>query len=149
MLDRAAQMRHLRAYQGNALRAGWPPTGLCICPADAFRKTRLKRADSFYLSQAWRALRGFVLKRDGYRCVVCGLSLAGKGNARVDHIKMRSTHPHLALDPANLRTLCKLHDAQSHREKGSGGPQRDERFVIRGADADGWPIDPGHHWRRG
>ena len=108
----------------------------------------MKLADPFYLGREWRSLRAFVLRRDGYRCVVCKLDVSGKGEARVDHIKLRSTHPRLALDPSNLRTLCKLHDNQGHREKGSGSRQRDERFVIRGTDLDGWPLDPQHPWHR-
>lgn len=105
--------------------------------------------DAFYRSAAWRALRQRVLARDGRRCVICGSDVSAPGAATVDHVKPRSTHPHLALDPANLRTLCVSRakggngcDNQSHREKATGAMSRDERFVIRGADADGWPIDP-------
>ena len=109
----------------------------------------MKRPDPFYTSQAWRDLRRRALARDGYRCVVCHRSIAAPGAARVDHIKPRSTHPHLGLVLANLRSLCAEHDNQSHREKGRGGGPRDERFVIRGCDAGGWPADPQHHWRTG
>jgi 5-methylcytosine-specific restriction protein A len=90
-----------------------------------------------------------VLKRDGYRCVVCRIDVSSPGASRVDHVKPRKTHPHLALDLTNLRTLCPDHDNQSHREKGSGSPNRDERFVIRGCDETGWPIDPNHQWAKG
>jgi uncharacterized protein (TIGR02646 family) len=107
----------------------------------------VKRADPFYTSTEWKRLRAAILKRDGYRCVVCKCDVSGKGQARVDHIKPRKTHPELALDPSNLRTLCSDHDNQSHREKASGALQRHERFVIRGCDADGWPTDPNHPWR--
>lgn len=100
-----------------------------------------KRADPFYLSIEWRTLRAFILRRDGYRCVICKCDVSGKGEARVDHILPRSTHPRLALDPSNLRVLCVLHDQQGHRERArGGGGQRDERFVIRGTDAEGWPL---------
>ena len=100
----------------------------------------VKRADSFYLSAAWRELRAFVLSRDRYRCVICKCDVSAVGAARVDHIKRRSTHPELELDPDNCRTLCVLHDQQSHREKRTGSLTRDQRFS--GCDADGWPIDP-------
>lgn len=102
----------------------------------------MKRADPFYLSRKWKELRLACLRRDGYRCVICHISVAGKGEARVDHILPRKTHPHLALDLGNVRVLCVLHDQQSHREKGTGAAERDERFVIRGCDADGWPVGP-------
>lgn len=98
--------------------------------------------DPFYHKPEWRSLRKQALIRDRYRCVVCGRDVSGKGESRVDHKLSRKTHPHLALSLANLRTLCADHDNQGHREKATGATQRDERFVIRGADAQGWPLDP-------
>jgi 5-methylcytosine-specific restriction endonuclease McrA len=85
-----------------------------------------------------------ALRRDGYRCVICRSDVSGVGAARVDHIKPVSTHPHLALDLDNLRTLCVLHDQQSHREKRSGSPTRQQRFS--GCDVSGMPLDPSHSW---
>lgn len=106
-------------------------------------------------SDAWRVLRRLVLERDGYRCVVCKRDVSGPGKARVDHIKPRRTHPHLAMAISNLRTLCTGCDNQSHREKGGSGDNRavntgarQERFVIRGVNASGVPLDPNHHWNR-
>jgi 5-methylcytosine-specific restriction enzyme A len=103
--------------------------------------------DSLYTSAAWRAMRLVVLRRDGYRCVVCRISVAGKGQARVDHI-IRVEDGGARLDPANCRSLCPSCDNQAHREKGSGAPQRDERFAIKGADLSGRPLDPLHPWNR-
>lgn len=110
----------------------------------------MKRADPFYLSKTWRALRALVLKRDGYRCVICKADVSAKGAARVDHIKPRSTHKHLELDPSNLRVLCSRCDAQSHRERprGLGGGPREERIQVVGSTATGWPVDPTHPWNR-
>jgi 5-methylcytosine-specific restriction protein A len=110
-------------------------------------KTTRKPTDPFYLSKEWRTARLAVLKRDGYRCVVCRCSVAGKGQARVDHITPRSQGG-AALDLTNLRTLCATHDNQSHREKPAGGGPRVERFIVKGIDADGRPLDPNHPWRR-
>ena len=76
--------------------------------------------------------------RDGYRCVVCGASVAGKGTYQVDHIQSVRTHPHLALLLANVRVLCVYHHAQRHRDK---GVQR-----IVGYGADGMPLNPMHPW---
>jgi hypothetical protein len=102
----------------------------------------------FYYSPAWRQLRKVALRRDGYRCTVCGISISKPGQARVDHIKPVQTHPDLALSLDNLRSLCANHDNQGHREKPRGsGAARDEKFVIGGCDARGLPLDPGHHWR--
>ena len=106
-----------------------------------------KRVDPIYKDPRWRATRQAVLKRDGYRCVVCHCDVSGKGKARVDHIK-RVKDGGAPFDPANCRTLCADHDNQSHREKGRGGGARDERFVIRGCDADGFPVDPNHPWAK-
>jgi 5-methylcytosine-specific restriction endonuclease McrA len=99
--------------------------------------------DPFYFSPAWRALRLLVLRRDRWRCVVCGAGVWARGAARVDHIKPRRTHPDLELVSDNCRTLCTLHDAQAHRERGPGRAPvvgRVERFTLRGVGADGWPI---------
>lgn len=54
-------------------------------------------------SSRYRALRKEVLKRDNYKCVLCG----GGGELEVDHIKSYSKYPDLRFDKANLRTLCK------------------------------------------
>ncbi len=74
--------------------------------------------DPFYKSQAWQALRLRALKRDRWQCVICGASLKGKGAARVDHIQTRKAFPHLALNLANVRSLCPGCDAKRHAEKG-------------------------------
>jgi 5-methylcytosine-specific restriction protein A len=108
----------------------------------------MKRADPFYYSPQWRALRLQALERDRWRCVVCGQSVAGSGAARVDHIRPRKQHPELELVLGNLRTLCKLHDNQSHREKPAGVAQRVERFVVSGCEIDGMPLDTNHPWRK-
>lgn len=102
-----------------------------------------------YQTRKWRAVRAFVLKRDLWRCVVCNADVSAVGAARVDHIKTVETHPELVFDPTNLRTLCVLHDNQSHREKGawrSSPTEREERFTIKGVDSRGWPVDPDHSW---
>src|SRR5262245_49553739 len=88
-----------------------------------------------------------VLTRDRWRCVSCKADVSRPGQARVDHIKPLKTHPDLACDMANLRTLCPSCDNQGHREKGQRkGSPRNERFSIRGVDRNGMPIDPKHHW---
>ena len=94
----------------------------------------------FYALPAWRALRRAALERDGFLCVVSG---CGRRATHVDHIERR---PHVATPSAadrldNLRSLCAFHDAQV-KERPSGTRQRGGRFSIRGADRDGWPMDP-------
>jgi hypothetical protein len=104
------------------------------------RNRKPKQTLGFYLSPAWRTVRRAALIRDGYRCTVCGCSVAGKGMARVDHIKPIRTYPHLALSLANLRSLCPNHDNKRHFEKG--------RSKGAGCDVNGVPFDPGHHWQK-
>ena len=105
-----------------------------------------KKGDKFYWDPRWRLLRRRVLQRDRYRCVVCGRDVSAPGAARVDHIKPRSTHPHLAFDINNCRVCCAACDNQGHREKGSTNRHsRDERFVY-GFDEQGFSLDPLHHW---
>lgn len=98
----------------------------------------------FYASPAWRSVRKQALAAGHYRCAICGVSVAKPGASRVDHIQPVRTHPHLALTLANLRVLCVVHDAQAHREKGTGSNVREARFS--GCDARGVPLDPTHHW---
>jgi 5-methylcytosine-specific restriction endonuclease McrA len=102
-------------------------------------------AAGFYDLPAWKDARLAAVRRDGWRCVVCGVWIGGRGQSRVDHIKPLRTHPELGLNLANLRSLCTTHDNQAHREKGRGGGPRIERFG--GCDAEGRPLDPMHHWR--
>jgi len=66
-------------------------------------------ADSFYRSYKWRRLRVDALEANRQRygllaCECCGM--VNVASFHVDHIYPRSTHPELALDPANLQVLC-------------------------------------------
>jgi len=103
---------------------------------------------TLYDSLAWKQLRLATRRRDRFRCVVCGVDVSAPGAARSDHIVSVAERPDLALVASNIRTLCVEHDNQAHREKGHG-KARDVRFVIRGADASGMPLDPAHPWRNG
>jgi 5-methylcytosine-specific restriction endonuclease McrA len=70
--------------------------------------------------QEWYRVRARVLRRDGYRCVVCGADVTGKHRARVDHIVPVKVDPARIYDLTNLRTLCPRCDAARHAEKGGG-----------------------------
>jgi 5-methylcytosine-specific restriction protein A len=97
--------------------------------------------ERFYQSREWRALRLFVLRRDRWKCVLCGRGVYAKGTARVDHIRTRKEAPHLERDPRNLRTLCVWCDNQRHAEKGRGTNDY-------GATPTGQPIGRSHWWNR-
>lgn len=66
-------------------------------------------ADAFYRSQCWRRLRVDALEENRARhgvltCECCRTTVTAAWH--VDHVRPRSTHPELALDPANLQVLC-------------------------------------------
>jgi hypothetical protein len=66
-------------------------------------------ADAFYRSYRWRRLRIDALEanRDRYGALTCECCLTtATGQWHVDHVQPRSTHPELALEPANLQVLC-------------------------------------------
>ena len=58
----------------------------------------------------------------------------------VDHIKpFHGKHDRLRLDTNNLQSLChECHSSAKQRQDVSG--------VLVGADVQGNPIDPAHHW---
>jgi 5-methylcytosine-specific restriction enzyme A len=74
----------------------------------------------FYNSSRWSKVRLEALARDRYECVWC----RDKGRVttkehitlEIDHILEIETHPHLALDLDNLRTLCRrCHNKRHNR----------------------------------
>lgn len=73
----------------------------------------------FYNSAEWKALRQVVLERDHYECQWC--KDQGRVTSRfnsileIDHIQELETHPELATELENLRTLCK--DCHNKRHK--------------------------------
>ena len=84
---------------------------LCGCIVGLFSRTgdAPETADSFYRSHKWRRLRVDALEANRQRygmlaCECCGM--VDVPSFHVDHIYPRSTHPELALDPANLQVLC-------------------------------------------
>src|SRR5262245_59890125 len=95
----------------------------------------------YYSTPQWRALRKYVLERDGYRCSAVGCE---EKATIVDHIVARKDggvdHPH------NLRCMCKLHDNQikerTNRKRGRNG------LTPSLCDINGMPLDPRHPWFR-
>lgn len=72
-----------------------------------------REGDEFYKSREWLDLRYKVLKERGARCECCGKTRKDLDDAgepvviQVDHVKPRSTHPELELDPKNCQLACK------------------------------------------
>ncbi len=96
-----------------------------------------KRVDPFYKSAAWFKVRGQALRRDGYRCVNCGVSVRGKGMARVDHILPRKKFPDQALHLPNVRVICIKCDNARHTHDRAWHGSRGE---VREIGPDGFPI---------
>lgn len=62
----------------------------------------------FYRTREWAAVRQATLVKYGAKCQCCGASRNTGVVIHVDHIKPRSKHPALELDPDNLQVLCEL-----------------------------------------
>jgi 5-methylcytosine-specific restriction endonuclease McrA len=66
----------------------------------------------------WPALRLQALRRDGWKCRVCGSRL----RLEVDHIQPVRDRPDLAFELSNLQTLCNVHHAEKTRRE-TNAPQ--------------------------
>lgn len=70
-------------------------------------------------SRRWKSLRIEVLRRDGFRCVICGIS----GRLEVDHIKPVRDRPDLSFALSNLQALCRrCHSRKTAQEIGLKPP---------------------------
>lgn len=98
--------------------------------------------DLYYKSAAWQRLRSARLKLDGYKCIVPG---CGRPAKVVDHIKRRRDGG--ADTIANTRSLCDEHD-RAVKELPNGRRRAGGKLVVRGCDADGFPLDPNHSWHK-
>jgi len=71
------------------------------------RKVTPRVDENFSASVEWRALRVRVLEQYGCKCMMCGRSPKEHGVVvHIDHIKPKTTYPHLALSFSNLQILC-------------------------------------------
>ena len=64
----------------------------------------------YHHSQEWAVARSRALNRDGWRCRECGRA----GRLEVHHL--RSLKDNGTHDLANLRTLCREHHLDAHRQ---------------------------------
>jgi 5-methylcytosine-specific restriction endonuclease McrA len=70
----------------------------------------------------WRTL---VLRRDGYRCVLCGST----NRPEADHIKSFVRYPGLRYSVENGRTLC--HSCHKESDTYGGGSRRTRAELIK------------------
>ena len=73
----------------------------------------------FLKDKRWPALRLEALRRDSWRCVVCG----SKVRLEVDHIEPTRDRPDLAFSLDNLQVLCAAHHTAKTR-KDIGLPEK-------------------------
>lgn len=75
-----------------------------------------KCMEDFNRNNRWKFVRKDVLRRDKYRCSICGIRFK-KSELDVDHIIPLQMHGQL-FDKDNLRTLCReCHRAKSKLDK--------------------------------
>ena len=93
-----------------------------------------------YNSAAWmKARRAYLCEHP--MCVMCAQLGQHTFAEVVDHIKPHKDDPELFWDEANWQAICKrCHDSHKRRQDHTG--------VLRGAHADGTPLDPNHPWYR-
>jgi 5-methylcytosine-specific restriction endonuclease McrA len=89
------------------------PTRPSIHRPSGFKHRSDKKADSFYLSLDWKALRKAVMERDGYRCtaVVDGRRCLHRAKI-VHHVLPRKSGGADVM--GNLVALCAAHHEQAH-----------------------------------
>ncbi len=92
----------------------------------------------YYSTRHWRDLRAAALIRDRGQCTVAGCRRLA---TIADHIQTRPRRAEPSAEDRldNLRSLCATHDAQI-KEGRHGARRRGGRPVVRGCDADGWPL---------
>lgn len=77
------------------------------------------------LPKDWPAIRQRILRRDGYRCRLCGAPASD-----VDHIERGDNH-----DPSNLRALCK----PCHTRKSAEEGRQAQGFGLRYGEREAHP----------
>jgi len=96
------------------------------------------QARAFYDSPQWRTLRAKHIKRNPC-CCQCGKR---SRFMTVDHKQPRRRAPALALDPANLQTLCRpCHDSTKRHTEWN-----DQHPMGGGVGIDGFPLSARHPW---
>ena len=101
-------------------------------------------AKSFYRTAAWESLRKAALRRDKWRCQICGVGIRGKkvGQSRpiVDHIEPRPRGVQTVTNAdvlPNLQCLCLPCSNRKTQHDGSYGESRPE------IGDDGFPVGGG------
>lgn len=100
---------------------------------------RYKESNPFYHSDEWKKVRAAALERDAGMCCDCmdkfraGYGRKPRRATMVHHLQSIEERPDLALDLANLRSLCDACHNKKHPEKGrrQAEPKRTRMRVIK------------------
>lgn len=96
-------------------------------------------AKAFYKSIAWQCAREYALKRDRYRCVLCGAPAE-----EVHHIKALSPNnindPKITVWGGNLMSLCYRCHKSQHKKKVIEKVESANEYLF---DGEGNIIPPG------
>lgn len=104
-----------------------------------YRSEAAAQYRKLYKTSRWRKLRARQLDHAPL-CSMCAALGRTEAATIVDHIKPHRGEPGLFWDMANLQSLCvPCHDRHKQAQERSG--------TLPGADVDGLPLDPEHHWR--
>lgn len=100
-----------------------------------------------YDSRHWRRFREQIL-RERPLCEDCeALGLAVRGSDCDHRVALKDGGA--AYDPANIAVRCHAcHSVKTAHQDGGFGNKRKGHTPIKGAGADGWPLDPNHWWHK-
>lgn len=91
-----------------------------------------------YKTAQWRKRRIAQLSREPL-CRYCAQLGKVEQATVADHVQPHNDDPH-SFFYGELQSLCKqCHDGAKQELERTGN--------LRGCDADGFPLDPNHHWR--
>lgn len=106
-----------------------PGTARCAAHAYAYDTTTrrnspaLREAQRLRGSTAWKRLRHAVMSSSPLCCDPFGVHTLGPEPAiDIHHVQGLLTHPHLALEPTNLRPLCRACHNRVEQMERSGKP---------------------------
>jgi hypothetical protein len=86
---------------------------------------------SFYDRPEWRDLRYRVIRKQGAKCVACGVTRETGAVLHVDHIRPVSIYPELALREDNLQVLCRdCNLGKSNRFSDDFRPRKDSDILL-------------------
>lgn len=97
-------------------------------------------AGRLYDLRRWRRASCAYLARNPL-CAMCTAAGRTSLSTVTDHIEPHRGDTELFWDEANWQGLCATdHSAAKQSQERNG--------KLRGCDADGRPLDPGHHWNQ-